>query len=368
MKIICSQPSLNKALSTVQKAITNRTTIPILKGILIETTEKNTIKLTATDSEICIERECECIVEESGSLVVSSKLFVEMIRKLPEEDITIEEKEGTINIKCRKYQSDIVALPSEEFPSVSQIEEMDKIVLNRDSFRNMIRKTSFAASTDESRGVLTGVLITVEEGCLTLVAVDGFRLAINRIPVETDDNFTIIISSRVLNEISKILSEEDVEEFTLTTGEKNSVFNIGNTKVTTRLLEGNFIDYNEILPKSCSTKVIVNRRDIIDVIERASLVAREGNNNNLIRVNISKEDGLITIASRSEAGKIKEELNVEIEGEGLEIGFNSKYVLDVMRATDDDEAVLELNSSLTPCMVKPVEGNSYEYLVLPVRL
>lgn len=368
MKIICSQPSLNKALTTVQKAITNRTTIPILKGILIETTENNTIKLTATDSEICIEKECECIVEESGSLVVSSKLFTEMIRKLPDEDITIEEKEGTINIKCRKYRSDIVALPSEEFPSVSRIEEDEKTVLNKDSFRSMIRRTSFAASTDESRGVLTGVLITLSEGVLTLAGVDGFRMAVNRMPVDSDREFSIIVSARVLNEINKILSEEEDDEFTLITGEKSAVFNIGNTKVTTRLLEGNFINYNEILPKSYKTRLTVNRREMIDVIERASLVAREGNNNNLIKLSILKNDGLISVASRSEAGKIEEELPVEIEGEGLEIGFNSKYVLDVMKATDDDAVGLEFNTSLTPCMVKPVEGNLFEFLILPVRI
>ncbi|MBE6020143.1 MAG: DNA polymerase III subunit beta [Clostridiales bacterium] len=366
MKIICQQSVLNKALATVYKAITNRTTIPILKGILIETTSNNSIKLTATDSEISIEKECECIVEEPGSIVLYSKLFTEMIRKLPNSDVIIEEQNGNVNIKCKTYSSDIVSLQAEEFPNISEVEELEKIVLDKEAFKRMVRKTAFAASTDESRGILTGVLIEIKDNLISMVALDGFRMSMVKEETVSDKDIKVVISARLLNEVTKILSDEDQEEdFVLIIDKKKAVFIIGTTKITLRLLEGNFINYNEIIPKVHKCIVKADRRELVDVIERASLIVKEGKNN-LIKIKI--EENAAVISSRSEEGKIKEEISVDVEGEGLEIGFNSKYILDVMKVIDDDEVVLEFNTNVTPCLVKPVEGSSFEFLILPVRI
>lgn len=366
MKIICPQQALNKALAIVYKAITNRTTIPILKGILIETTSGNSVKMTATDSEISIEKEVECIVQEPGSIVLSSKLFTEMIRKLPNDDVIITEENGNVNIKCRSYDSDIVSLPAEEFPNISEIEEIERIILNKEIFKKMIRKTSFSASTDESRGILTGVLIEIKDQVLSMVALDGFRMAMAKESIESEKNLNLVISARILNEVNKILSDEDQEEeFVLIIDNKKVVFSIGTTKITSRILEGSFINYNEIIPKVKKCTVTAERRALIDVIERASLVVREGKNN-LIKVKI--EENSATIMSRSEEGKIKEELSVGVAGEGLEIGFNSKYVLDVMKVIEDEMVILEFNTNVTPCLVKQEEGDSFEFLILPVRI
>ncbi len=368
MKFICSQPVLNKALNTVQKAITNRTTIPILKGILIETTENNTIKLTATDSEICIEKEFECKVEKPGSLVVSARLFTEMIRKLPADDVIIENSDGIINIECKKYKSSVVALSSEEFPSINAVEENNKLNFNKEDFRNLIRKTSFAASTDEARGVLTGVLVKINEGLLTMAAIDGFRVAIASVKKDFGFNCQIVIAAKILNDINKILAEEEEEEFTFIIGEKNAVFIIGTTKITLRLLEGQFIDYEALLPKTFTTEITLNRSELISVMDRASLVAREGNINNLVKVSASKADNLITVSTRSDAGKIIEDMAADIEGNEIEIGFNSKYLIDVMKVIDDDAITIRMNSSVQPCMIKSVEDDGSEYMVLPVRI
>ena len=366
MKIICPQQTLNKALNTVYKAVTNRTTIPILKGILIETTSDNSIKMTATDSEISIEKECECIVEEHGSIVLSSRLFTEMIKKLPASDVVIEEENGNVNIKCRSYSSDIISLQADEFPNISEVEEIERIILNKETFKKMVRKTSFAASTDESRGVLTGVLIEINNNTMSMVALDGFRMAMAKENIESDKNIKIIISARLLNEITKILSDEDQEEeFVLIIDNKKAVFSIGTTRITSRLLEGNFINYNEIIPKVNKCIVKADRKELVDVIERASLIVKEGKNN-LIKVRIDDNSAVIT--SRSEEGKIKEELSVDVEGEGLEIGFNSRYILDVMKVIEDEEVVMEFNTNVTPCLVKPEEGSDFEFLILHVRI
>ena len=364
MKITCSQKTLNKALTTVFKAVTNRTTIPVLKGILLETTSDRTLKLTATDSEISIEKEIDCLVEEEGKILVSSRLFTDMVRKLPDDNITIAEEEGVVKVSCRSYHSEIVALQADEFPDISEVEEIDRIVFNKETFKKMVRKTAFAASTDESRGILTGILIETKEGSMTMVALDGFRMSIVREPIDTDQEITVVISARILNEVNKILSdEEDEDEFVMIFDNKKTVFCIGTTKITSRLLEGSYINYQEIIPKIKSTTVLADKNEMIDVIERASLIA---NKNNLIRL-LFKEDRLV-ISSRSEEGNIREEMDVLIDGDGLEIGFNSKYVLDALKAIDDEKIQLELNTNVTPCLVKPEEGDAFEFLILPVRI
>lgn len=364
MKITCSQRTLNKALNTVFKAVTNRTTIPILKGILMETTSDNTVKLTATDSEISIEKEIECKVEEPGKIVVSSRLFTDIVKKLPDDDIVIAEADGVVGIRCRSYNSEIVSLPAEEFPDISEVEEVERIVFNKDTFKKMVRKTAFAASTDESRGILTGILIETKEGVLTMVALDGFRMSIVREAIDTDQEISIVISARILNEINKILSDEEEEDdFVMIFDNKKTVFNIGTTKITSRLLEGSYINYKEIIPKIKSNSVIADKNELIEVIERASLFS---NKNNLIRLLFKEEK--IVISSRSEEGNLREEMDVLIDGEGLEIGFNSKYVLDALKAIDDEKILLELNTNVTPCLVKPEEGEAFEFLILPVRI
>ena len=364
MKITCSQRTLNKALNTVFKAVPTRTTIPILRGILLETTSDHTVKLTATDSEISIEKEIDCKVEEPGKIVVSSRLFTDMIKKLPDDDIMIVEEDGAVAIHCRSYNSEIVSLPAEEFPDISEVEEIERIVFNKETFRKMVRRTAFAASMDESRGILTGILIETKEGVLTMVALDGFRMSIVREVIETDQEISIVISARILNEVNKILTDEEEEEdFLMIFDNKKTVFSIGTTKITSRLLEGSYINYKEIIPKIHSNSVIADKNEMVDVIERASLIS---NKNNLIRL-LFKEDKLV-ISSRSEEGNIREEMDVLIDGDGLEIGFNSKYVLDALKAVDDEKILLELNTNVTPCMVKPEEGSSFEFLILPVRI
>jgi DNA polymerase-3 subunit beta len=320
--------------------------------------------MTATDSEISIEKEIECQVQEPGKIVVSSRLFTDMIKKLPDDDIMIVEEDGVVAIRCRSYNSEIVSLPADEFPDISEVEEIERIVFNKETFKRMVRRTAFAASMDESRGILTGILIETKEGVLTMVALDGFRMSIVREVIETDQEISIVISARILNEITKILTDEEEEDdFVMIFDNKKTVFIIGTTKITSRLLEGSYINYKEIIPKIHNNAVIADKNEMVDVIERASLIS---NKNNLIRL-LFQEDKLV-ISSRSEEGNIREEMDVLIEGDGLEIGFNSKYVLDALKAVDDEKILLELNTNVTPCMVKPEDGNSFEFLILPVRI
>jgi DNA polymerase-3 subunit beta len=234
--------------------------------------------------------------------------------------------------------------------------------------KEMIRKTQFSASIDESKGIIVGVLMELEESSLNMVALDGFRMAVTRESMINERRDKIIISAKIMNEIAKILSEtneESDENIDFILSDKKAVMLLEGTKIVMRLLEGEFINYKDILPKESGTVIKVSRSSMIEAIERASLLAKEGRNN-LIRINI--QENLMNISSASEEGSVNEDIIMEKTGNDLEIGFNSKYVMDALKVIEDEEIKIELNTAVKPCLIKPVEGNRFEYLILPVRI
>lgn len=368
MKFKCSQITLTKALNIVSKAVTNRSTLPILKGIFMEVREDGKLRMVASDHEITIEETIDVSETEKGSVVVQAKLFSDIIRKLPNAEVTIEVENGSVTVRCLNSQFSIVGLPADEFPAVEIIsDQQDGILFEKSVLKEMIRKTSFAASVDESKGVLTGILIELLSDSVNLAAIDGYRLAVSRKAMVNLEEKNVVISAKIMNEIHKILSDASEEEETvkLILRDKNAVFAIGNVKVVLRLLDGEFIKYRDVLPADSNIKIKVSKGDLTESIERASLLSKEGKNN-LIKFAI--RDNILTITSKSEEGNVKEEILISKEGEDLDIGFNAKYVLDVLKAIDDEEILMYFNASIKPCLVEPLEGNSFEYLILPVRI
>lgn len=368
MKFKCNQQKLSKTLNTVSKAVSTRTTLPILKGILIEAKDDNQLVLTASDLEISIQKTMEADVYEKGSAVVVSKLFSDIIRKLPNEEITIEQTEdGNISIKTNSSEFTVISLPVDEFPNITDNEDIkENLIFETDKFREMVKKTSFAASIDESKGILVGVLTEISLKDVSMIALDGFRLAISKKNMINEKESKFIISSKIINEISKIILDDDeTENMDIALGSKKATFTIGSTIVVMRLMEGEFIKYRDIIPTDSTTDVVIGRAILLESIERASLLAKEGKNN-LIKMVI--HNNLMTITSRSEEGNVKEEIVMEKTGDDLEIGFNSKFVMDVLKAVDDDEILMRFKTGTSPCIVKPVNGDAYEYLILPVRI
>lgn len=368
MKFTCNQQLLSKALNTVSKAVSVRTTIPILKGILIEAGEDGKVKLAASDLDISIEKKIDAKVEEAGSVVVLSKLFVDIIRKLPNEELLIETtEENKVTIGCSRSEFVLVGLSPDEFPAFGEeIENAEEISLDKDVYREMIEKTAFSASIDESKGIITGILTEIGQSRITLAALDGFRMAVRQAECESVKEKKFIISARIMNELAKIITDIDKEDgMNIQIGDKKAAVLFRDTKVVIRLLEGEFIRYKDIIPKEHKIRVIAGRSDLLDAIERASLLAKEGKNN-LVKIRL--EDRVLTISSRSDEGNVKEECLITKEGDDLEIGFNSKYISDVMKNIEDEEIVMEFNSNINPCLVKPLTGDAYEYLILPVRI
>lgn len=367
MKFVCNQQTLARALNTVGKAVSTRTTLPILKGILIEAKDGHLI-LSASDLEISIRKKIAADVIEEGAAVVPSRLFGDIIRKLPSEDITVEEADdNNVSIRTVSSQFSVIKMAIDEFPSIGDMgESEDVITMDPAMLRDMIRKSSFAASVDESKGTLVGILTEIEGEKINMVALDGFRLALVRKEMSGAGDKKFIIAAKIMNELSKITADEpDIDVIRLNLGEKRAVAEAGSTEVTIRIMEGDYIRYRDIIPKESSISVRINRNLLLEAIERASLLAKEGKNN-LIKMSISED--MMTITSRSEDGNVKEEIGIDKEGEDLDIGFNSKYVIDVLKVIDDEEIVMNFRSGITPCVITPVEGEEYEYLVLPVRI
>jgi len=366
MKLSVNQALLSKVLNVVSKAVSSRTTIPILKGILLKTTPEG-LKLSSSDLDISIEKTVPVTVLEEGSVVVPASLFTDIVKMLPNGDVEIETDPSlNVTIRCLTSEYTIVGQAPDEFPNIGEINAREVFEFDKNTFRDMITKTAFAASIDESKGIIVGILMELDEGRMNMVALDGFRMAVARSSVPSLDRKKIIISARILNEINKIIMDiPDAETVRLTLDEKRGVVDISDTKIIIRLLEGEFIRYKDILPKEHKVRVNVNRKELVDSIERASVMARKGKNNLIV---LSVTEDRMTITSRSEEGTVREELFINLEGEELKIGFNAKFILDALKAVDDDEVLLDMNTSVSPCLIKPVSGNAYEYLILPVRI
>lgn len=368
MKFKIAQPELNKALNFVSKAVTSRSTMPVLKGILMKVTSEGKLIMTASDMDLSIEKTMQVTDFEEGAVVLPAKLFTDVIRKLPDENITVTLGDyNNVSIKTSLSEFKIIGMMPDEFPEIGTVNETRKIKINRDTFREMIRKTSFAASIDESKGVIVGVLMEMREGTINMAALDGFRMAVSTEVSANDQNTDIIISARILNEISKIISEndDDVEDIELIMDDKKAVIFTSDSRIILRMMDGNFLKYRDLLPKAFKTTVNIDKNLLINSIERASLFAKEGRNN-LIKLSITENN--LQITSKSEAGTVDENIPVKKNGDDIEIGFNSKYLLDGIKVIKEDNIVMNFNTNVTPCIIEPLGENNFTYLLLPVRI
>lgn len=363
MKIIINQKDLSRHINIAQKGISSRTTLQILDGILLET-QNGMLKLTGTDLEISIESYVDCQIERDGAIVVNSKMFGDIIRKLPDSNVIIDVDNNNINIKCENSEFNIIGNSPKEYPDLPIILEKNKFQIPNDLFKSAIKQTVFATTQDETRPSLTGVLLEIVDNTISFVALDGYRLALRKLPIKSDIDVKIIIPGRALNELNKIIDDsENALEICAAPG--HVIFNIGKTVVYSRLLEGQFFNYREIIRKEHKTTVVVNKKDFQDSLERASLLAKE-EKANLVKLSIN--DGNIYIKSNSEIGNVNEFIESENTGDNINIAFNSKYILEGIKVMESNEIKLNFMGSLNPCIIKPTEDENYTYLVLPVRL
>ena len=355
MKFECSAQELLAGLINATRALSPRPAMQILEGVLLSAQEDE-VELMCSDGSLSIKSRVKASVSDPGQVVLPGRLLTEIVRKLPEGTVHFSMNDRmVVTIRCCQSRSTITGMSPADFP--------------QKRLRDMISKVTFAIALQESRQALTGCLMEVTSDELRLVGLDGFRLALQRmhdqfVLPDGVDKVTAIIPGRVMNEIAHIMEDDDgMATFHLDSTHLMAV--MGDTTLVTSLLAGEYINYRQILPTSWLTRVTVKRRELQDAIERASLMAKEGKNN-LIRMKATQDN--LKITSMSELGDVLEDLDAHLEGEDIEIAFNARYISDVIKNVDEECCTLCMNTNVSPCVISPLEGDSYLYLVLPVRV
>jgi DNA polymerase-3 subunit beta len=367
MKISCAKDKLNYAVQAVQKAVASKTPLPILTGIYLSAKD-NKLELQATDYEIGISCTVDATVHEPGEAVLSGRYFQEMVKKLPGELVNIEssKEDRTIKITSNLSQFNLLSLPAEEFPVLKRPVGDNPLAIKDEVLRDLIRKTVFACSTDEARPIFTGGLLEADESKVRMVATNTHRLALKEAPLDhTAGAIKMIIPAKILNELARALNYDEPMDVTVYSLKNQVMFVFDDIYIISRLIEGQFPDYNKVIPASFNTIVKVTTADFLSAVERVSLLARDGEYN-IIKFGFG--NGLVTITSNNpDVGKAYETVVAGISGNELEIAFNAKYVTDILKNIHSDEMFFSLNTPLSPACIKPSNDENYTYIITPVR-
>ncbi len=364
MKIICSKAELAKGVNIVNKAVPSRTTMSILECILIDA-ETNEIRLTANDMELGIETVIDGTVVEKGSIAVESKVFSDIVRKLPESDVQIvsDDTFQTI-ITCEKAMFVINGRSGDEFSGLPYVEKDDRVTVSEFSLKEMIRQTIFSVADSDTNKMMTGELFEIRDNSLRLVSLDGHRISIRNLSLKDNyDDRKVIVPGKSLQEVSRILPGEIENMVDIYFTNAYILFEFGETRVLSRLIDGEYFHIDQMLSTDYETKVIVNRKEFLDCIDRATLLVREGDKKPVI-MNI--EDNYMELKINSSIGSMDEEIEIKKEGKDLMIGFNPKFLIDALRVIDDEEINMYLVNAKAPCFIRDDDGN-YVYLILPVN-
>ncbi len=363
MKIICNKAALLSGVNTVLKAVPAKTTMPILECILIDTTD-GTIKLTANDMELGIQTTIDGDVLDKGCIALEAKLFSEIVRKLPDSEVSIEtDSSCKAFIKCEKAKFNIAGKSGEDFVELPEIEKNNSISLSQFSLKEIIRQTIFSTADNESNRLMSGELFEINQDQLKVVSLDGQRISIRKINLKADyDPLKVIVPGKTLNEISKILSggiEDDVQIYFT---DRHVLFEFDQTMVVSRLIEGEYFQIEKMISGDYNTKITINKKELQSCIERASLLIRENERKPII-INIT--DGSLELKIQSAIGSMNEDMDISKEGRDIMIGFNPRFILDALRVIDDEEINMYLVNPKAPFFIKN-EEQSYVYLILPI--
>lgn len=366
MKLLCEGLDLSDAVLKVIKAVSNKTTNPILEGIKL-VAEDESLTLIATDGELAIERKIKASIEEEGQAVVPGKLFSEFVKKLTNEQIELSINENKqLKIKYTDSEVYIQSLNANEFPLIQTINNAQFFTLKQNDFKNLIEKTIFCVALDETRPILKGCLIEVSQSTIKSIALDGYRMAVAKSQViDCSKEMSVVVPGRSLSELSKLLEDSD-EPIRILVQQNYLMAEVNSTKIITRLLGtgADYINYSQIIPNDFKTTVVVQKNQLLDALERVAILARASNDNS---AKFQFKENLLTLQSKSEIGNVTEKVTVSVVGEELDINFDNFFVRESLNAIKDDFVKIELNGPINPCVIVPHTGDEYLYLILPIR-
>ena len=366
MKFYAEAQELNGALAIVTKALSPTAEKEILKGIYMSAVG-NELYLKCSDSSIQIETKVPAVIEEDGVVVMPGRITADLMKRMKGKTVDFESVDNTMKVSCGRTSGELQFFDAQDYPSMDDMKGDFKFSIKQNVLRSMIKQTAICCADEkESKAILHGVFIEfTDEGYLNMVALDGFRLAIRTEKVSVSGNRrNVVVHSRTMMDIASILSDTD-DEITVTLSQTHISIDLGDTRIKARLLKGEYINYRNILPTAFNSRVTVKRDELLKSVELAALFALD-TQNNLLKLEF--EPDVLSIKARSETGRINESTDITLTGAPIEIAFNAKYLMDIVRSLDDEYVALSLTSSVTPCVFEPVQGNKFYYLVLPVRL
>jgi DNA polymerase III subunit beta len=368
LKFTCSQQNLSYGLNQVQKAVSTRNTLPILLGIKIQTGRQELI-LQATDLEMAIECRIAAEIEEEGEVVLPAKYFVDIIRNLPGTIVSAEMNEDNyyIKIKAGKAEFNLHGQSAEEFPAMPIIERDKNFSVSVESLKNTLYDTQFAVSHDESRPVFTGILIESKSDKLIAVATDGYRLAIKYSDIPWHENLPpVIVPGKAAAEIHRLLSGKGFEDVQMQIINNQIIIQFTDTILVSRLIDGQFPNYQQIIPKTHPLSLELDREEFLRSLERVGLITKDGPN--IVRIHVTQDEKMVITARSPEIGDTYDEIIIPYQESELKIAFNVKYLTDVLKVISEDRVLFSLTEELKPATIRPAQGDDYRYIVLPVRL
>lgn len=374
MKVSCLQDNLAKGLSIVGRAVSTRSTLPVLANVLLAT-DNGRLKLSATNLEIVITCWVGAKVSEEGAITIPARTITDLVNTLPQDqvDLHLEEATQTVHVTCGRIEANIKGIDAEEFPLVPEPDKTNRIRVEADVLKQMIGQVAFAAATDDARPMLTGVCTTFDGSEVTMAATDGFRLSVRsaHIPGYVEEPFTVIIPGRALSDVARIISDDTEAVFlSMPKGRNQIIFDMDNVVLVSQLIDGNFPDYQPIIPRRHNTRTVVNTADFRKACKTADIFARESSNT--ARVRVEPGDGLspayaVIAATSVETGDNVAQIDANVDGEPVEIAFNVKYMTEVLNVVDTPQVALETTSPMEPGVLKPVGDNDFIHIIMPMQ-
>ncbi len=364
MKITCTKSNLLNGVQIVSKAVPSKTTMSILECIMVDTRDGE-IKLTANDMELGIETVIDGEIIEKGMIALDAKIFLDIVRKLPDSDVTIQTDDSyKTSITCEKAKFNIIGKSGEDFSYLPEIEKSDSVIVSQFTLKEIIRQTIFSIADNDNNKLMTGELFEINNDTLRVVSLDGHRISIRKISLKNSyDSKKVVVPGKTLNEISKILPGDTDKDVSIFFTDKHILFEFDNTIVVSRLIEGEYFKVDQMLSSDYETKVKINKKELLDCIDRATLLVKEGDKKPVI-INIS--DDSMQLKMNSTVGSMDEDIDIAKEGKDLMIGFNPKFLIDALRVIEDEEITMYMVNPKAPCFIRNSE-ESYVYLILPVN-
>lgn len=363
LEFSCNRSQILEAVSICSRAVSVKSNIPALQGLLLESFN-NQLRISSYDLEMGMKTQIEGTSDAEGSVVFPAKIFGDILRRMTDDivNISVDEK-NTANIKCGEAESSVSCIDPDEFPEMPSVNKEKSLIIGSEIFKSMIRQTIFCVAQNDSRPINTGICFETEKNLLRLTALDGFRLAVRQENISCDENIKFVVAGKAMNEILKLLNDEgDVE---ISIGNRHILFIIDGYSIVTRLMDGEFMDFRKAVSNEFSTSVTIQTKKLLNSIELASLIITEK-----IRTPIrcTFKDNICDIKCQTSVGKVHDKVECNLSGNDVEIGVNNRYMIDALSASDLDMVLIEMNGPLSPIKIKPLEGDSFLFIIMPMRI